>query len=131
MQAFPTPKEGEFAVKRLRAKEIQTGSAKWPPTAVEEEPTGLIKMRSCGVKTPSRGMRHGIAVQRRRSSASAATNDGRDGATQVTMARAKPSQPFAPTVWIAVAFNRGSRAMISNMRRTPTTSELVLAASTT
>jgi hypothetical protein len=64
-------------------------------------------------------------------SASAATNGGRDGATQVTMARAKPSQPLAPTVWIAVPLRRGSLAMISNMRRTPTTSGLLLAASTT
>ena len=41
------------------------------------------------------------------------------------MASAKPSQPLAPTVWIAVALSRGSRAIKSNMRRTPTTSVAV------
>ena len=50
---------------------------------------------------------------------------------QLTMASAKPSQPLAPTVWMAVALNRGSRAISSNMRRTPTTSEALLAAATT
>ncbi len=50
---------------------------------------------------------------------------------QFTTASAKPSQPFAPTVWIAVALRRGSRAISSNMRRTPTTSGSLLAASTT
>jgi hypothetical protein len=39
------------------------------------------------------------------------------GAT--TRARTKPSWPFLPTVWIAVASNRGSRAMHSNKLRVP------------
>ena len=44
---------------------------------------------------------------------------------------AKPSQPLAPTVWIAVAVRRGSAADESNMRRVPATSRSALAASAT
>src|SRR5439155_1127985 len=38
-----------------------------------------------------------------------------------TSARAKPSQPFVPTVWIAVASRRGSAATSSKKRRIPRT----------
>src|ERR1700723_588265 len=55
-------------------------------------------------------------------------NCARRGAAQFTMASAKPSQPLAPTASIAVALNRGSPAINSNMRRTPTTSVLRLPA---
>ena len=51
--------------------------------------------------------------------------------THITSAITKPSQPFAPTVWIAVACSRGSEAIMSNRVRVPTTAGSTLRASVT